>query len=305
MGNRPALTVVVPTRDRVDMLTGCLESLRKSLGPGDEMLVADSASIDPRVREVAEAYDATYVRCDQPGASRARNAGWQQARHDYVAFIDDDVRVEAGWADALAATFEEFPDAAFLTGSVGYPPGPRPKYPVPEMLTADAFDIDEDSTLDPGHSANFAARRTALEEVGGFDELLGAGAKYPAAEDKDLIDRLIASGLPGRYEPTIAAIHLTWRADKDVIRQHWQYGLGTGVRIVKIAKTNRARLADSAKAVFWTWGLWEIFQAVRHRQRLHTKVAIARTTAMFLGAIWALPARVKEGHFVPRGPART
>src|SRR5260370_32337312 len=42
--DRPPLSVVVPTRDRPQLLGGCLAALRASLGPQDELIVADSAS---------------------------------------------------------------------------------------------------------------------------------------------------------------------------------------------------------------------------------------------------------------------
>ena len=47
------MTVVVPTRDRPELLAGCLEALCRELVPGDELIVVDSefATIDfnPRI----------------------------------------------------------------------------------------------------------------------------------------------------------------------------------------------------------------------------------------------------------------
>ena len=65
------ISVVVPTRDRAEHLTACLEALRRELRPGDELVVVDSASATP-------AEQAT-LRAPRPGASLARNLGWRAA----------------------------------------------------------------------------------------------------------------------------------------------------------------------------------------------------------------------------------
>ncbi|HZY76948.1 MAG TPA: glycosyltransferase, partial [Jatrophihabitantaceae bacterium] len=72
------VTVVVPTRDRPGQLETCLASLRAALDESDELVVADSASLDPdAVAAVARGAGATLVRCARPGVGRARNAGWR------------------------------------------------------------------------------------------------------------------------------------------------------------------------------------------------------------------------------------
>jgi glycosyltransferase involved in cell wall biosynthesis len=298
-GRRP-ISVVVPTRDRADFLDGCLKGLRVALDDADELIVADSASRDQRVRDVAEANDATYVRCEQPGASRARNEGWRRARHDIVAFIDDDILVDEDWANALVRAFDEYPDAAFVTGQVDFPRDEWIEYPVAVLIEPEPFSIDRDCAVDPGHGANFAARRRALEAVGGFDELLGAGAKFPAAEDKDVMDRLISSGERGQYDPRISVLHVPWRSRREIVRLTWTYGLGSGVRMAKLLKTDRSRVLQQVKLTFWTWAGVELRRARHHHNKFLAVLVLERTLAMFLGLAWALPARVRDGHFRER-----
>jgi glycosyltransferase involved in cell wall biosynthesis len=300
MSDRSPISVVVPTRDRADMLDGCLKTLRRSLDDADEMIVVDSVSRDERVREVAIANEAIYVRCDEPGASRARNAGVRRATRGIVAFIDDDIQVDAGWAAAVSRVFDDHPETAFVTGSIGFP-GDEPDFAVAKFLHPDPFVIDRDFADDPGHSANLAVRRDAFERIGGFDELLGAGAKYLAAEDKDLLDRLLGAGYLGRYEPTAGTVHLDWRGEDEIIRLNWTYGLGAGVRMTKLLKTDRARLPQQGKILFWTWGLRDLLRSIRWRSKFHTKVVGVRLLGMIAGMLWALPARVRDGHFMKPG----
>ncbi len=293
-----ALSVVVPTRDRPELLAGCLASIRRSIRAADEIIVVDSASTQAAgVREVASEHGAAYVRCERPGASRARNIGWRHAAYDLIAFVDDDVRLEDTWAKALADSFTRFPEAAFITGQVGVPSGDDPEYPVALIVDPEPFWYDRDTRRDPGHSANVTVRRLALAAVGGFDEALGAGAKFKASEDKDLFDRLVAAGFRGRYEPSAAAVHVPWRTRSDILRMSWSYGLGTGVRIVKLLKTDRARARGAAYDAFWGWGLLYIWSYARSRLKFLTLVSTVRLVGMVVGLVWGSPRKVHDGHF--------
>ncbi|HMC51278.1 MAG TPA: glycosyltransferase, partial [Acidimicrobiales bacterium] len=234
-----SLSVVVPTRDRPALLGPCLESLRSSLRPEDELIVVDSASRDPVVAAVASAHGARVVRCERPGSSRARNAGAAAAGRDVIAFVDDDVRVAVSWADGMAKTFEDA-SVAFVTGRVGVPPD--------QVATAErAVAVKDDAEpcrLDGrcigviGSSASFAIRRDALARVGGFDESLGPGGRLGVVEDLDLFDRLFAAGMVGRYEPAARAWHDQWRTRPQLLRMDWQYGRGAGARLAKLVRTD-------------------------------------------------------------------
>src|SRR5437588_3993607 len=117
------MTVVVPTRDRPELLAGCLKALSQELAAEDELIVVDSASTDPRVALTARHFGARLVRCERPGASLARNRGWREGRHEVVAFIDDDVRVAHGWREAAAEVMSGVPGLAFVTGRLEAPDG--------------------------------------------------------------------------------------------------------------------------------------------------------------------------------------
>jgi GT2 family glycosyltransferase len=299
-----ALTIVVPTRDRADFLDRCLRSLRNAVRPQDELIVADSASSDPRVRDVAEAHGVKYVRCDVPGASLARNTGWRMATNQYVAFIDDDVRVLPGWAQAIIDCFAAYPDASFVSGKVDTPMGEDPLRGAPFLLHTEPCWIHSEYHDDPGHSANLTVRRTILERLGGFDEELGAGARFRAAEDKDLFDRMFAAGLRGRYAPDAEVLHLDWRDRRETLRMNWTYGLGTGARIIKLLKSDRTRARRIIHDTLWGWGLREVYRAVRRRYKWMFLVTAIRTLGMFLGVVRASPRRVRDGHFVVRANER-
>jgi glycosyltransferase involved in cell wall biosynthesis len=299
---RPPISVVVPTRDRPALLDECLTTLVAVLGPEDEVIVADSASSDPAVATVATAHGARLVRCDRPGASVARNAGWRAARHDLVAFIDDDVRVTDDWPDTVTAVFATYPDLAFLTGRVDVPPHQQgTARPVAITDDDEAVVIDTATGGTVGQSANMAARRSALEKVDGFDEQLGPGGPRGAvSEDVDLYDRLLANGCPGRYEPSVRAFHVQWRARGALVRVDWHYGLGAGFRVAKLVRTDRRRAGPVARQSFWRWGLHSIWAALRQRYASGVVYAAVRLAGMVVGLAQGLFTPIRNGHFLAR-----
>jgi O-antigen biosynthesis protein len=303
MTDLPMLSVVVPSRDRAELLDKCLASLRDALRPDDELIVADSASSDGSVADVARKHGATVVRCEIPGTSLARNAGWRSARHDLIAFIDDDVRVSEGWALSLAETFASFGDASYITGRIGPPPTPT-KYLVaqktdedPEWLTGAADEVQ-------GHAANLAVRRAALLDTGGFDEELGPGTPLRAAEDLDLFERLAAHGFRGRYEPAAAGYHESWRNAGDMFTLHWSYGIGLGARLVKLARVDRLRFRSVAKVTFIDDGIVPVLRMIKQGAFRWTMIRLTRLAGVLTGIVRAFPRRIADGHFVPRSGRR-
>ncbi len=242
-----ALSVVVPTRDRPERLARCLVALRLALGELDELLVVDSASADATTATVALEHGAHVLREVWPGASRARNRGWQAARHDLVAFVDDDVTVTPGWADALRQVAGA---PAFVAGRVLPPPDQRHVgHPVAVVDRGPAGPIDARTTGVLGASANLLVRRDVLLAVGGFDERLGPGTSVPAAEDVDLLDRVLHAGFTGWFEPTAEAWHDQWRTRRERLALDWGYGIGQGVRLRREQQRDPERARRLARDV--------------------------------------------------------
>ena len=295
------ITVVVPTRDRPEQLVACLEALRAATGPDDEVIVVDSASTDPAVGQCARALGATVVRCEQPGAARARNAGVDAADRPVIAFVDDDVRVAPGWGAAIAAAFDD-PDVAFVTGRVAVPAGQEGRQrevAIKDDETAARLDRSTPSPL--GSSANLAVRRSALAGVGGFDEALGGGARFQAAEDLDLFDRLLAAGCVGRYEPAAVAYHDQWRSRRQLLVLDWRYGLGAGARLAKLARTDRARGRRAAREGLWDDGVVVLARAIRARQEFLIATTALRLGGAIAGFVSGIFVRLRAGQYAARG----
>lgn len=298
---RDALAVVVPTRDRHDLLDRCVDALARSLRPGDELIVVDSASARPVGPLPALGVDARVLRCDQPGTSRARNAGWRAATRPLVAFVDDDIRVSPGWADAVAATAGDHPGVAFFTGRVTQPPdAPVVSRPVAVLDAPEPATIDGASNGSLGHGANLVVRRHALEAIDGFDEHLGPGTPLRAAEDYDLFDRLLASGALGRYEPEMLAYHEQWRDRRALLKLDWAYGIGGGARLAKLMRTDRMRARAAARVAFWTWGLKPAARDIRAGYEFGAAFALMRVAGTVVGLARGATVPVDGGHLRAR-----
>lgn len=270
---RAGLSVVVPTRDRPEHLARCLAALRVSLAPEDELVVVDSASTVP----IAGA-----LRCTRQGASRARNAGWRAARHDLVAFVDDDVVVEPGWADAMASALAEH---AWVAGAVGVPAGQEDRVrpvAVTTLTRPTRLTLATRGTL--GASANLGVRREALVAVGGFDERLGPGTWTRAAEDLDLLDRLLETGRDGWFAPEAAAAHDQWRDRAALARLDHGYGIGLGARLVLLwRRGQRGRARTVLRDAVWAGTVLTGVRDLRHRFELGALLCLVRLLGVLRG----------------------
>lgn len=274
------------------MLGRCLDALRAELTDRDEIVVVDSASADPAaVAAVANRAGVRLERCSHAGASLARNTGWRAASHQLVGFVDDDVRVRPGWAAALVAAFAD-PGVEFVTGRVVVPDDQRDaERPVAVSSRTVRERLHPGLHGDLGASANLGVRRPALERVGGFDETLGPGSWAASAEDLDLFDRLFAEGSRGVFEPDAVAEHDQWRSRRQLVRLDWGYGKGMGVRLARLARSDRARARRLLREAVIEQGVRPVLDDLRHGYEFGALTVATRTLATLLGlcvgTVWA------------------
>ncbi len=267
MSERLPLSIVIPTKDRADKLDRCLDALGQVVTEQDEVLVVDSASRDDETRRSAERHGVGYLRADRPGTSRARNVGWRAARHDHVAFIDDDVLVTSEWPDAIAAAFTD-PEVAFVAGRIELPPDHDETNPALSLFTdPDPHVVDKGTRGLLGISANTAVRRDALRSINGFDTRLGPATWFGGGEDNDFFDRLVRAGFVGRYEPCACVWHVQWRSGSAYLSVQWSYGKGMGARFAKALLRDRRRAFALLPEVTRIGGVRTAVSDVRHRTK--------------------------------------
>ncbi|MDR7274323.1 glycosyltransferase family 2 protein [Catenuloplanes atrovinosus] len=118
------------------------------------------------------------------GPAAARNVGWRAARHEWVAFLDDDVIPEPGWLDALVDDLAGAPD------EVGGVQGGL-RVPLPDDRRPTDWERGTAALADGRWiTADMAYRRRVLDLVGGFDERLPRAFR----EDAELAYRVRDAG---------------------------------------------------------------------------------------------------------------
>ena len=97
------LSIVIPTRNRVDVLSANLSHLLPQLSASDEVIIVDNGTDDTAsMVNAREDSRIRYLYAQIPAnASRARNEGFRSARNTIVCFLDDDSFVGPGWAAAV------------------------------------------------------------------------------------------------------------------------------------------------------------------------------------------------------------
>ena len=247
----PALSVVICTRDRATSLARCLRSIKALRQPPEEVVVVDNApATDAARRLVAKWPDVRYVLEPRPGLSAARNAGIRASTGDLIAFTDDDLVLHPDWAARLRDAFAD-PGVAAMTGLVLPAELETPAQLAFETRWSfnrgfrrrlfDAAFFQETQrwgapVWEIGAGANMAFRRTLFEEVGGFDERLGAGASG-CSEDSEVWYRALAAGRACRYEPAAVAYHYHRRDAAGLRHQLYQYMRGhVAALLIQFAK---------------------------------------------------------------------
>lgn len=162
---RPAVSVVVPTRNRVDLLRQVLRSLERQSFRSFEVIVVDDASEDETGAVLAkwQGPNRRAFRLPRPwGSYAARNRGVEEARAMLVAFTDDDCLPEPGWLGALVGAMQE-PNVVAAQGVTLAQPGD---------VTPFTHQIDARRPGPPFRTCNMMYRRSILEQLGGFDASL-------------------------------------------------------------------------------------------------------------------------------------
>jgi glycosyltransferase involved in cell wall biosynthesis len=171
----PAVSVVVPTRNRAAYLEVTLASLAAQ-GPGVpyEVIVVDDGSDDDATADVAARAGVTYLRHERSrGPNAARNTGIAAARGPLIALIDDDIRAPSDWVAQMAAGAVRHRWAEAVGGPIRASlEGPAPTHFCGrESAPVTTLDLGpRDCETDFVWSANMAIRRGAIERIGNFDE---------------------------------------------------------------------------------------------------------------------------------------
>ncbi|WP_258083434.1 glycosyltransferase [Thermococcus thermotolerans] len=108
---RPAVSVVIPTYNRNELLTRAIESVLSQEFDDFEVLVIDGARSNS-TRELVRSYGdgrIRYIPQQGKGIANARNVGVLKARGKFIAFLDDDDHWRENKLERQLELFKELP----------------------------------------------------------------------------------------------------------------------------------------------------------------------------------------------------
>lgn len=111
------LSVIVPTRNRPDLVARAIESILDQSYPNFEVVVVDDASNCDESRHAADER-VRWIRLDEHrGVSAARNRGLDEATGDIMLYLDDDNTFSPHWLKAVAWAFGQHPPRTMVYGA--------------------------------------------------------------------------------------------------------------------------------------------------------------------------------------------
>jgi GT2 family glycosyltransferase len=220
----PRVTIVIPTKDRVELLRTCLSSLeRNTTYPNYDVVIVDNGSRERATFEYYEQCRHRIISCSLGGRfnfSALVNEGVRSAKGEFVLLLNNDIEIiQRDWLHELVG-YGRLRDVGAVGAKLLYPDRRIQHAGVVmghEGLTGHYFQGESSEPSDSGYLGlknkvrNVAAvtgaclltPRALYEEVGGFDEENLA----VAWNDVDYCLRLLKKGLRIILNPHAVLIH--------------------------------------------------------------------------------------------------
>jgi glucosyl-dolichyl phosphate glucuronosyltransferase len=247
----PDVSVVIPTYNRSAHLRRTLASVlgQRTLRRFEVIVVDNNSTDDTRAeveRTIARGAAVRYLVERNPGVSYTRNAGIAVARAPILAFVDDDVWVDAAWIESICRTFEERPELDCIGGKVlpvweAAPPAWLTRDHWAPLALIDLGDKQRAINADNRQcllTANFACRRETFERVGLFGaELQRVHDGIGSMEDHEWLIRFWDARRQAMYVPELHAVTFVphGRMARNYHRR-WHFGHGHYFALLREAK---------------------------------------------------------------------
>lgn len=227
---RPSVDIVIPTRDRVDLLEACIDSIISlSTYPSYRITLVDNDSVQDATHRFFEREDLRVVPSPGPfNFSRLVNAGVRTSNADYVLLLNNDVTVlTADWIEAMLEVGQQ-PGVGAVGCRLLFPDGSVQHEGVALIREYVAANVSWPWPVIRNTSAVTAAcmlvRRDIYWSIGGFDEKMGV-----VYNDVDFCLRMVRSGQRVVYTPYAELVHdesssrgkVNPQADIDLFFDRW------------------------------------------------------------------------------------
>jgi len=221
-------SIIIPTYNRPERLTSCLEGLVELEYPHDsfEVIVVNDGGemlLESTVFSFQKQLNLSLLTQPNSGPAKARNTGAMAAKGKFLVFTDDDCRPTADWLKNLEVRFAAIPDC--LVGGRTVNALPDNVYSTASQKLIDYLYSYYNANPDQARffaSNNFALPTAYFHSIGGFD------ITFPlaAGEDREFCDRLLYQGYCMVYAPEVEVFHAHELTLRKFWRQQFNYGRG-------------------------------------------------------------------------------
>ena len=215
-GSKMNVSVIIPTRNRAEILKKTLSTLVKQVDREDEVLVVNNGSSDNTkevIFELQSKFPIKYFFEPQKGPSFARNLGVKEAKSEITAFLDDDCLVQKNWLSEIKTISCCSPKEVIYQGKIVH--SFQEKNFLSEQFVFknknDWRKIRQRPSFKKGGylqfllAGNFFLRKKILEKL---DYVFDAKLFPFIGEERDLAIRFQLKGLKIVYAPQVKVRHL-------------------------------------------------------------------------------------------------
>jgi GT2 family glycosyltransferase/glycosyltransferase involved in cell wall biosynthesis len=221
----PKVSILIPTRNNLDLLKTCILSIRnRTQYPDYEIVVIDNLSDDPALlhylcHEQSE-HHLRVIRYEKPfNHSEMNNIAVNEVCSDWVVLMNNDIEIVSDrWLEQLVATAQSDTAIGAVGGLLFYPGGNVQHGGI--LMGIRGIAGHAHKYMDPEGSGYFGRlhalqeysgvtaalsliRKSAFTQIGGFNSV-----RYPTSfNDVDLCIRLKQNGFRCIYNPMVCAIH--------------------------------------------------------------------------------------------------
>jgi len=239
MSENPEISVAVCTYNRADVLPKCLESLADQSASSElfEVLIIDNNSTDDTKRIALDFCknhnNFKYIFEEKQGLSHARNRAIEEAKGEYLAYIDDDAITDKEWLKKIGSVIQNNKNIVAFGGPI-YPwyNKEKPKWFKDEFAThsygKQHFQLTEQNCPFGLSGSNMIFKKEILNKYNGFSAEYGMnGDKIAFGEESFLFNKMLKNDENIQYFPGIFVYHLVSEKSyslKEVFKRSIQNG---------------------------------------------------------------------------------
>lgn len=222
MRSTTSISVIIPARNAASSLRECLEGLKRSHVPPDEIIVVNDDSTD-ETQAIAEEHRVRTINLDaHHDTNYCRNIGANTATGDILLFLDSDVVVQPDTLQRVLETFSDARTEAIVGLYSADHPHPNLVSQYKNLWIRYSY-LKSRTQIDWIFGAIAAFRRDVFLRLGGFDHTM---MMRHGGEDLELGKRFADHNRMILLDSRVEVVHLKKHTLKSLVRNDFQRSQG-------------------------------------------------------------------------------